>query len=120
MDYPLSSYLQRDGHWTTHDPLRILDTLKDDLLFDLETIYAFQEGENDNEEWILLGQAQSGYYVFMEARCDYTGFDCQGGGTVALTDDWDKMWNYYMDENSRDFVRRRNRLSCFSINSVQV
>jgi hypothetical protein len=45
-------------------------------------VYWYQEGQNDEEEWIFIAKIKYGNkfkYIYYEAWCDYTGFDCQGG-----------------------------------------
>ena len=109
--YPLSSFLCRDGHWTAYGSDEEIKEAFDQL----ETIYAYQEGENDEQAWILLGRTSDDDFVFMQASCDYTGFNCRGGGTVAVSDDWSTMWNMYMTESIRDFILRKNKLPAFSL-----
>lgn len=40
--------------------------------------YWIHEGAHDEEAWTCLCRLDTGEYVFYLARCDYTGFDCQG------------------------------------------
>ena len=54
---------------------------------DLEELYYYQEGENDESPWILIGKLKivdKTYFFHLDASCDYTGFDCQGGGVVTI------------------------------------
>lgn len=50
---------------------------------DVTDIYAISEGANDEEEWLLFGRAK-GMYFFLNAWCDYTGWDCRSGGGVFV------------------------------------
>lgn len=54
---------------------------------DVVKITALDEGENDGPEWVCLGKLRDGRWFYLSAGCDYTGWDCQAGGsaTVART-----------------------------------
>ena len=61
----------------------------EDICFrrDLEELYFYQEGENDMAPWILIGKLKvkgKTYYFHFNASCDFTGFDCQGGGVITI------------------------------------
>jgi hypothetical protein len=42
---------------------------------DVAHVYAAEEGENDGDQWIALMRLKDGRYAFLEAGCDYTGWD---------------------------------------------
>lgn len=44
---------------------------------DIESVIAYDEGQNDGENWIFILKIYDGRYVFMSAGADYTGFGCQ-------------------------------------------
>jgi hypothetical protein len=44
----------------------------------IEHVYFYKDGVPDEESWYILGQLCGGIYFFMDASCDYTGFDCKG------------------------------------------
>ncbi len=48
----------------------------------VEVIHAV-EGENDGPAWIAVCRMDDGRFCVMEAGCDYTGWDCQAGGSIA-------------------------------------
>lgn len=52
---------------------------------DVVEILGYSEGENDGDSWLMLGKLNDGRYFALTAWCDYTGWDCQAGGTVFLT-----------------------------------
>jgi hypothetical protein len=54
---------------------------------DVSVILGMIEGENDGAPWRIYGQLFDGRYFYLEAGCDYTGWDCGAGGSasVALT-----------------------------------
>jgi len=46
-------------------------------------VYYVVPGENDGANWTFLIKHKNGNFVFFDAGCDYTGFDCQGGGGIT-------------------------------------
>lgn len=54
---------------------------------DVVKIVGIVEGENDAYPWEVFGRLKDGRWFFLSAGCDYTGWDCQAGGsaTVART-----------------------------------
>lgn len=56
-------------------------------------------GYNDEECWYLLCQLSTGAYALYSARCDYTGFDCQGDMTISVCESLATLIQYGMDES---------------------
>jgi hypothetical protein len=112
--YPIKSYFEGEGNWTLKDPTGRIQMIKDDLFKDIDAIFAYRIGEHDGDSWIFLGHAPE-YYLFIEASCDYTGFSCRGGGTIAIINDWVQMWNLCMNSDSRDYILRENGLPAFQL-----
>jgi len=54
---------------------------------DVELISAYSEGENDGPEWLCMGKLKDGRWFVLSAGCDYTGWDCQSGGSASVADD---------------------------------
>jgi len=52
---------------------------------DVVKVYAMSEGENDGPSWIMWGKLEDGRYFFLIAGCDYTGWDCQAGGSAFVS-----------------------------------
>lgn len=42
---------------------------------DVAAIHGIEEGENDGPSWIIYGLLDDGRWFFLEAGCDYTGWD---------------------------------------------
>lgn len=42
---------------------------------DVAEIVAMSEGENDGDEWLIAGRLEDGRFFYIEAGCDYTGWD---------------------------------------------
>ncbi len=72
-----------------------------------EKTYFYQVGENDEERWIFFVRHQNGYYIFFEAGCDYTGFDCQGGGSITYSKNFYSIWKMGLDEFTRKEILER-------------
>ena len=49
---------------------------------DVVEIVAISVGENDERPWVGLFLMDDGRYLFVDAWCDYTGWDCQSGGSA--------------------------------------
>jgi hypothetical protein len=79
-----------------------------------DEIYYLQEGRNDGESWIFVVKKGDVYYSF-EASCDYTGFDCRGGGSFGYSKNWNTLWNYYMSGNVRNIMLLIYGFETFSI-----
>ena len=61
-------------------------------------VYEYEVGLNDTSDWIIVGQIVNEnniicYFKYC-AWCDFTGFDCQGGMTLYLSTNLDKI-RYY-------------------------
>lgn len=95
-DYPIDSFLRRDGSWQYGKNFGEEDTTisEKDMLDcnQFEKIYYAKAGMNDEEDWTFLVKHKLGYYVYFVAGCDYTGFDCQGGGSITYGLDGKQMW----------------------------
>jgi len=68
---------------------------------DVVEIIACAEGENDGPSWIGVFKIKNGLYAFLEAGCDYTGWDCQSGGSATISDDLEHLIRFGVDEDSR-------------------
>lgn len=49
-------------------------------------IIKYYNGCNDAEPWIIVCKTNENKYMVLEAWCDYTGWDCQAGGTYEIYD----------------------------------
>ena len=72
-----------------------------------DKIYYYQEGENEFQEWIIIFKSND-KYVYFKASCDYTGFDCQGGGDISFSTNKNKFWNYCLDQYARLLLLKKN------------
>lgn len=46
---------------------------------DILEIVHWREGENDYESWLAVLKLSDGQWCYVEAWCDYTGWDCRAG-----------------------------------------
>jgi hypothetical protein len=56
-------------------------------IFTLEgiaNIHAEVAGHNDEDHWFWIIELQDGRFVLTNAWCDYTGWDCQSGGSSLV------------------------------------
>lgn len=69
---------------------------------DVEVVLALRAGENDGDPWLCLGQLKTGEFFFLSAWCDYTGWGCQDGGAITISDSLENLKQFGMtpDEKS--------------------
>ena len=86
-------------------------TIKPSKLLNIDDwakIYYYQAGENDGDDWIMICQNKKGVYIYFRASCDYTGFDCQGGGEISYSSNEQIFWNHCLDNFGRTMVLKEN------------
>lgn len=107
-DYPISACLDDSSCWSFEGlpgkskPSIAIRTILD--LARITEIYFYQEGENDERAWIFLAKHKSGYYVYFCASCDYTGFDCQGGGEIIIDKSLSDLWRLGVPTSMRETI----------------
>jgi len=69
---------------------------------DVELIFGMSEGENDGPAWLIWGQLKDNRYFYIEAGCDYTGWDCQAGGSCVFSKDLEDMKKFGLTEEGRE------------------
>ncbi len=100
---PIDAALHGNGSWKCdkvigdESPELSRDTLLDTTTY--KTVYFYQEGENDKDDWIFLVKTDDDVYVYLNASCNYTGFDCQGGGEVIYSKEFDRILVYGIPES---------------------
>lgn len=70
-------------------------------LSDVVEIIATDEGQNDGDTWIGVFELQGGRFGYVEAWCDYTGWDCQAGGSSDTFDTLEKLKRFGLTTDSR-------------------
>ena len=64
-------------------------------------VIASDEGENDGESWVCVVKLNDGTFGFVDAWCDYTGWDCQSGGSGYQDDDFEHLKRWKMNSSAR-------------------
>lgn len=107
-DYPIDAFLSGTGCWNYSAAMGEPDTTETNAEMmnynHFEEVYHFQIGENDEDDWQFVVKHKNGYYVTFDACCDYTGFDCQGGGVITYSATWDNFWKFGLTEELRHTV----------------
>lgn len=60
-----------------------------------------REGERDERAWLIAGLLADGRWFYIEASCDYTGWDCQAGGSAWVADTWDQIEQFGLTDEAR-------------------
>lgn len=79
----------RRAHPTATEP-----SLQPFTIADVASVEAMSEGENGDRDWLCLGVLNDGRWFLLAAGCDYTGWDCQAGGTTTLATSRDELLAY--------------------------
>ena len=69
---------------------------------DVVEIAGISEGENDDLSWMIYGLLEDGRWFFIDAWCDYTGWDCQAGGTVTIADSREECERFALTDDARN------------------
>lgn len=59
------------------------------------------EGENDGPNWVIVVLLKDGRYASINAGCDYTGWDCQAGGTASVASSYEQIVRFGLGDNDR-------------------
>lgn len=74
---------------------------------DILNIIAHDEGYNDGESWVLVAELNDGRFGYVDAWCDYTGWDCQSGGSSEITNTFEELQRWKLTSK----IRRRLNLT---------
>lgn len=110
--YPLGSVnecgcslsISPDETITIKDQEKYIEDLLDVSKY--EKLWYYQQGENDGDPWEFVVLHESGVYIFYEASCDYTGFDCQGWMGITISKDPVNFWNFGIDQRLANRIDR--------------
>lgn len=69
---------------------------------DVAEVGGHRDGENDGASWLMWGRLKDGRYFYLSAGCDYTGWDCQAGGSGTAEATFEEMVRMAMDEEGRE------------------
>lgn len=74
---------------------------------DVVEIIAIEDGENDGASWIGVFRLADGRFAFVDAGCDYTGWECQAGGNAVVSTSLEVLIRFGLGEDARDRLRLR-------------
>jgi hypothetical protein len=69
--------------------------------FDVAEVLATSDGENDGLDWVGVFRLKDGRFAYLEAGCDYTGWDCQSGGHAIVSHDLAHLIQFGLTEAAR-------------------
>lgn len=69
---------------------------------DVSEIAALREGENDERPWLIYGRLKDGRWFYLEASCDYTGWDCQAGGSATIANSKEEVERFGLTADARE------------------
>ena len=75
------------------------------LRVDVAEILAMDEGEKDERTWMLACKLNDGRYLYIEAGCDYTGWDCQASGSAWVANDLQSLILFGLTNEARARLR---------------
>lgn len=70
-------------------------------------VVAADPGENDGAHWVGIFELNDGRFISISAWCDYTGWDCRGGGIIFVGGTEEEIIRFGTDLDAR---RRLNLL----------
>jgi hypothetical protein len=76
-----------DAEWTRKDVSRII---------------ALSPGDNDGPDWLICGRLKDGRFFSLAAGCDYTGWDCQAGGSAVVAGSEDDILRFGLTESEAE------------------
>lgn len=68
---------------------------------DVQKIYGYHEGEPDVDEWMIYGRLFDGRHFYLEAGCDYTGWDCSSDGECVIAEGLPALIRFGMTKQAR-------------------
>lgn len=68
---------------------------------DIAEILAADPGEPDGREWMCALKLIDGRYAYIQAGCDYTGWDCQADGSAWVASDRDSLIRWALTDPAR-------------------
>lgn len=98
-----------DGYWVENNLIGRPEksqgaTCTDDVftMDDVATIIDASDGENDGASWMVVGVLNDTRAFFIEAGCDYTGWDCHSSGSCWVADSLADLLRWGMTDEARE------------------
>lgn len=71
----------------------------------VQEIIATSCGENDGANWLMVVKLKDGRLSFLSAGCDYTGWDCQAGGSSQEYNSLEELIRMGLGKEERDRLK---------------
>lgn len=68
---------------------------------DVAEVVRTYDGCPDEENWLVVLKMKDGRWCFVEAGCDYTGWDCRAGGNHYFASSEEELVRYHMTQSNR-------------------
>lgn len=68
---------------------------------DVAEVIAAVDGQNDEANWIAVVKLSDGRLAFLDAGCDYTGWDCQSGGSACVSHSLSNLARFGLTNDAR-------------------
>ena len=68
---------------------------------EIEDVIAMECGANDEESWLAVFKLSGGRFGYVDAWCDYTGWDCQSGGSGGVRETLADLQRFEMTSQQR-------------------
>ncbi|WP_257284270.1 hypothetical protein [Endozoicomonas sp. SESOKO1] len=113
LDYAWSSYLADIGSWETRGTPQPGMTAYTTDCREIKRVFSYQEGENDEDSWIMFGEFQDGSVYKFRGDCGYTGFDSNNdsGGELLIAPDWKNLFDNLTEYDIGTFIENLNKNS---------
>jgi len=66
--------------------------------------YDYDDRDDDDNTWELIGKLSNDYYFYYSAGCDYTGFECRGEMSLYLNSTLCNLLNYNVEQNILQYM----------------
>lgn len=108
-NYAYSSYLSHLGSWETRGcPQPGMYEYKTECQ-DIARVFSYQKGVNGEDSWIMYGELEDGSVFHFRGSCDFTGFECQGGGVMIIAPNWENLFDNFTDLDLQYFIDNLNK-----------
>ena len=107
-NYAYTSFLRNEGDWEARGcPQPGMHEYKTECR-EIARVFSYQEGENEEESWIMFGELVDGSVFHFTGGCNYTGFDCQGGGEMVIAPNWENLFDNLTHNDFENFIKNMN------------
>ena len=82
---------------------------------DVAEILYYEEGYNDGDSWVGVFKLKDGKFGYVDAWCDYTGWDCRSGGDGGIADSFEELQRWQLTT----VIRRRLGIELPDLDSIR-